>query len=107
VSKKIKMYVEMEVTISQGLALQAMFEHWNFLSNMGSSRLVAFFVDGDGNFHPKVTTSFSEVIPELTKELKEKAMIGTMEGEVPFGGAKFDFDPIAWKLDELYGEGVF
>ena len=34
-SKRIKMNIEMDVTVPQALALQSMFEYWNILANMG------------------------------------------------------------------------
>ena len=39
----------MQVTTSQALALQAMFTHWNKLATWGGSRMIGFYVDGDGN----------------------------------------------------------
>jgi len=68
---KITMNVKLQVTISQAVAMKEMFERWNFLSNIGSSRHVSFFVDGDGNFHPKVEITFSEGMPDFTEEQKE------------------------------------
>ena len=61
-----KLLIEMDVTTSQGLALQAMFEYWNYLANIGSSRMISFYVDGDGNFKPNCQINFSEPMPELT-----------------------------------------
>lgn len=95
-SEKIKMKVEMEVTIPQALALQAMFKHWNRLGSWGSSRFISFFVDGDGNFRPNASWFFSERIPELTEELETAAIVED-DGN---GNLKFDFDSIAWKLRE-------
>lgn len=91
---KIKMTVEMNVTKAQGLTLQAMFEHWNRLSIIGSSRHIAFCVDGDGNFHPKCKISFDAEMPELTDELRKIAVVGDADGN-----KVFDFDPIAWKIN--------
>ena len=99
--KKIKMTVTMDVTIPQGLALKAMFEHWNRLANIGSSREVAFYADGDGNFRPEVECEFSEKVPELTDELSELARIHADDsGKDRFGSpmALFDFDAISWKI---------
>lgn len=91
---RIKMTIEMEVTPAQGLALQAMFEHWNFLSNIGSSRDVGFHVDGDGNFHPKCSVKFDSNIPELTDEFRKISVIKDKNGN-----RVYDFDPIAWKIN--------
>jgi hypothetical protein len=92
---KIKMRVEMEVTKPQAIALQAMFAYWNQLSSMGSSRYIAFFVDGDGNFHPKCDVSFNKRMPLLTSEMREAAVVEDIHGD-----RKYDFDPIAWMLHE-------
>jgi hypothetical protein len=97
-SKRVKMTVEMDVTVAQGLALQAMFKHWNRLASWGSSRMVAFYVDGDGNFKPKCNVTFSEEMPELTEDLEKAALIaGDAKGNTTADFA-FDFDPVAWKL---------
>lgn len=88
------MTITMQVTESQALALQAMFAHWNTLSSMGSSRNVAFMVDGDGNFHPKCLVSYSKNISKLTDELKEAA-VSNDDGN---GNVTFDYDGIAWRL---------
>lgn len=95
-NERIKMLVEMEVTKAQGLALKAMFEYWNTLSNIGSSRDVAFYCDGDGNFHPKCKVIFDGNIPELTDELRKLAV------KTEHNGNRFyDFDNIGWKLIDM------
>ena len=91
---KIKMTIEMEITPAQGLALQAMFEYWNYLSGIGSSRRVAFYVDGDGNFRPECSVKFKGKIPELTDELRGIAVVKEHDGD-----RIYDFDPIAWKIN--------
>lgn len=65
-NERIKMTVTMDVTISQALALRAMFEYWNHCSKVGSSREIGFYVDGDGDFHPCCEVTFSRPIPKLT-----------------------------------------
>jgi len=90
----MKMIVEMKVTIPQGLSLQAMFEYWNFLSNIGSSRNIGFYVDGDGNFHPNCQIKFDTEIPKLTDELRKIAVVKEYDGNRIYG-----FDPIAWKIN--------
>ena len=95
------MTVTMDVTIPQALALQAMFEHWNRLAGLGSSREVAFYADGDGNFRPRAQFEFSEEIPELDDELRNIAKRQPEDsGKDRFGSpmASFDFDSIAWRL---------
>ncbi len=93
---RIEMTVKLQVTPAQGLALQAMFEHWNTLSAVGCSRNISFFVDGDGNFHPKIDIEFSEEVEELTEELRKKAVCNN-DGNGELG---FDFDRIAWALNK-------
>lgn len=95
----------MDVTIPQGLALKAMFDHWNRLANIGGSREVAFYADGDGNFRPEAECKFSEDVPELDDELRELARIGDDDSGTDRHGspmALFDFDAIAWKIGYGY-----
>lgn len=94
-SDKVQLTVKMEVTVAQALALEAMFEYWNNLGSMGSSRNVAFFVDGDGNFQPNCKVSFEGEVPKLTDELREKAISEEVDGD-----RIYDFDVIAWSLTE-------
>lgn len=100
-SKRIEMVVTLDVTVPQALALQAMFEHWNSLSSMGSSREVSFYVDGDGNFHTHAKCKFSEEIPELDNHLRDLAELSDENSGKDIAGspiATFDFDRIAWHL---------
>lgn len=94
-NEKIEMIVRMEVTPAQGLALQAMFDHWNKLASWGCSRMIGFYCDGDGNFHPNCKIEFSENMPELTDELRKAASVEDDGNQT----INFDFDPIAWRLD--------
>ncbi len=105
-SRKIEMTVTLDVTVPQALALQAMFDHWNSLSSMGSSRVVSFYVDGDGNFHTHAKCKFSEEIPELDNHLRDLAELAG-EGLIDTAGspvASFDYNSIAWTLGKGYGE---
>ena len=95
-NNRIKMTIDMEVTVPQALALQAMFEYWNVLASQGSSRHVSFFVDGDGNFKPKCKIGYSDQIPELTDELRNLAIVDGIQT----GDRKYDFDLIAWNLGD-------
>lgn len=100
-SKRIKMMVLMEVTIPQALALQSMFEYWNQLAGLGASREVAFYADGDGNFHPEAEYLFSEAVPELTDDLAKLAKVSYDDsGRDSYNRpqALFDFDAIAWRI---------
>lgn len=93
---RVEMTVSLQVTPAQGLALQAMFEHWNKLASWGSSRRIAFFVDGDGNFKPKAKVQFSKNLPDLTEEMKSRSVVDGQNS----GDLLFDFDPIAWMLHD-------
>jgi hypothetical protein len=73
-----------------------MFEHWNKMSSWGCSRPISFYVDGDGNFHPKAEVEFSRPVPELTEGLAKKAVCRD-DGD---GNLGFDFDGIAWALHD-------
>ena len=97
-AERLTLTVEMSVTVPQALALQAMFEYWNFLGSAGSSRKVAFYVDGDGDFQPRCKVSTDQPIPTLTKEMHKEAIIEDVNGN-----RVYDFDPIAWLLHELKG----
>ena len=92
---KTKITIDLEVTEAQGLALQAMFEYWEHLSNIGASRFVAFYVDGDGDFHPKSKISFSDEITLLTDEMRKIAVVSDDDGN-----RKYDYDGIDWLLDK-------
>ena len=96
-TERLEMTVRMQVTPAQALALQAMFKHWNRLAGWGSSRMIGFFVDGDGNFKPKCEMVFSEPLPELTDELAKAAIVSD-DGN---GTLNFDFDGVAWRLHDL------
>jgi hypothetical protein len=98
-SEKIKINIEMEVTIPQALALQAMFKYWDYLGQAGGSREVAFYIDGDGDFRSKSKVSFSKDIPELTEEMEKMAVIKDKNGD-----RTYDYDPIAWHLRKLREE---
>ena len=95
--ERLEMTVKMQVTPAQALTLQAMFKHWNLLAGWGSSRMIGFYVDGDGNFKPKCECSFSVPLPELTEEL-EKLAQAKNDGH---GNIDFDFDGMGWKLRDL------
>jgi len=94
--ERLEMTVKMQVTPAQALALQAMFNHWNLIANWGSSRMIGFFVDGDGNFKPKCEVMFSAPMPELTAEL-ERAAVTSDDGN---GTRNFDFDGVARRLND-------
>ena len=95
------MTVDLEVTVPQALALKAMFDYWNQLSGRGSSRFVGFYVDGDGDFHPKVECTFDKILPELTDRIREISVQKDEEGD-----RMYDYDGIACHLDSLVQDAV-
>src|SRR3990167_10177842 len=85
------------LTRAQAIALHAMFEHWRYLGAVGSSRIVSFMVDGDGNFRPKPEVIFTVNNPYdgLTEERRRELL------DIARGGEDaFDFDPVAWALHD-------
>lgn len=89
-NKRLTMTVRLQVTKAQALALHAMFRHWNFLSGIGSSSHVSFFVDGDGNFHPRCEVWFDRRVPELTEVIRDASVIDPQMAD-----DSFDFDQVA------------
>lgn len=85
--------IKMEATSAQALALKAMFDYWTYLGKVGSSRYVSFMVDGDGDFHPNCEFSSEKELPELTEELRKKAVVKDENGN-----RKYDYDGIAWEI---------
>lgn len=82
----ITMTAKFSVTEAQAVALKEMFEKWNELSAIGSSRYVAFMVDGDGNFHPNIQMEFTKSLCSS----KNKAFVCEENGTL-----YYDFDFIA------------
>ncbi len=77
----------------QRLAIEDMLAYWRE-SNRGYSRWMAFFVDGDGNFRPKITVN-----GEPPKHQTEIEPGHFWTGKEPWRGEyRMDFDAIAWKL---------
>lgn len=93
--ERFRMTVTLAVTEPQALALWAMFKHWNRLGGVGASRMVSFYCDGDGDFHPHAEVSFDREVTKLTPELEALAVVSKETDEWQ---RKFDYDPIAWKL---------
>ena len=94
-NKKIKMTIKMDVTIPQGLALQAMFEDWNLHSSIGKSKRISFFCDGDGTFHPNCKIMFNKKMPLLTDKLRKLTIVKNTHQEIVY-----DSDPITWEISK-------
>ncbi len=80
----------MSVTKAQAVTLRAMFDYWNQLASWGSSRKVAFYVDGDGNFHPKCRVVGA---PEISENHRKLAILEDIDGH-----RVYDFDNVAWSM---------
>lgn len=89
----MKLTVEIDnLTEPQAIALEDMFATWHSLGSMGSSRWTAFYADGDGNFHPKITVNGRK--PQITDLISRDRVWPKGHN----GDYKIDFDAIAWKL---------
>ena len=96
-SEKLSMTVVIDhITPAQAIALDAMFRRWVELGQEGSSRMVGFYADGDGNFRPSVTAAFSD--DPYPTGLDEAARADLRES-ADTGDEEFDFGGVAWKLD--------
>jgi len=93
----VSMKIELSnLTKAQAIAIEEMFAIWKDLSSVGSSRYVAFFADGDGNFHP--TIAINDKLPtHKGNEVMGKDYF--IEQTVTKTSAYWvDFGPITWKL---------
>mgnify|MGYP000858997142 FL=1 len=89
----MKMLIEIEnLTEAQKIALEDMFATMVNLGNIGASRWVCFYSDGDGNFRPKIIVDGKK--PEFTKLL-------TKEDRWKNDEYRIDFDKIAWLLRDI------
>lgn len=93
--ERVKLTVTMEVSAPQAYALQEMFKWWNFCGKAGMSRKVAFFVDGDGDFHPNCEVKTEPALPDLPKEQAHIAIV-----EDNHGHRLYDYDGIGYSLHD-------
>ena len=106
----IELTVTMQLKPAQAIAMAAMFDHWNYLSSVGSDRYVAFYVAGDGDFHPKCKVSynidpmtFNQNPMQTLENLKKMALAIPSEAkQMPSDSRFFDFDSIAWSMHPPY-----
>lgn len=68
--EKIKFTITCEMTRRWLPHFLAMLKYMMFLGNIGSSRMVSFYSDGDGDFRPKF--SWDPLLPSDAKPVKEK-----------------------------------
>ena len=77
------------LTKPQEEAIKTMLRLWEYLGNVGYSRKVSFYADGDGNFNPKIFVDGKK--PEFYKFKDGRAY--PKENKQ---GYIIDFDDIAW-----------
>ena len=85
---KIEIVID-NLTKAQLLALYQYFKNWKRLCNIGSSKNMSFFVDGDGNLHPDIHMKLPGYIT-VDEILLAKECYG--------GKSEIDFDKIAKEL---------
>lgn len=83
------MDVRFHVDKEQAKALTAFFNYWTYLGGVGSSRVVGFNVDGDGNFQPNCQIMTSEPLGVMTNEEKAAVII-----EDNGGDRLYDYDAL-------------
>lgn len=97
--QNVDMCVEFkDLTKSQALALKLFFNDWVININRGHSSFIAFMVDGDGNFRPKIRVSTNTMLPEISNDIimvAHKSIDHTKRVD-----CLVDFDGIAWLLDK-------
>jgi len=89
----------MEVSEAQALALQAMFDHWTFLGNIGSSREIGFMVGGGWDFRPDCKISVDGDVRPLSDTVARIAGQNKTSG---YGNRTFDYNTI----NALIREGI-
>ena len=91
---KVSLTVQIHnLTVSQLLTLKEFFKYWEYLGKIGSSREVAFYCDGDGNFRPTIEFKQSSKVPELTDVEKQLTIKHDHNGD-----RLYDFDNLAWSF---------
>lgn len=84
------------LTLAQKIAIEDLFATWLFLGKIGASRWTNFFVDGDGNFHPKIKVNREK--PKTTDLIGREKVWTTWENGQPGHTYQIDYDKIAWEL---------
>lgn len=98
-----KMVIEIDnLTTAQKLAIEDLLATWSALGSMGSSRWTAFFADGDGNFHPKITVDGEKAeqckLGDREQRWRDAAFSTRDGGAISTDMYMIDFDEIAWAL---------
>lgn len=82
------------LTKAQELAVIDMLAQWSYNGGVGHSAYVAFYADGDGNFHPKI-------LVDGEKPKHYKMSDGNWAGKEKDAIYKIDFDLIARDLGRM------
>jgi len=97
--KKVDLTIKLpNIKLDHAAALVKMFESMKILGNMGGSRWVCFYSDGDGNFRPKPEFEFSNNEKDI---LEFSNLVNFWDEEKD--EYRIDFDAIAWKA---YHNGI-
>jgi hypothetical protein len=85
------------LTEAQAITLVKMAKIMEYCGQIGASRTVSFFADGDGDFCPKVDYTTSDPLRFTEKKLVlDLEIMQAMENGSNF---KLDYDDTAWQLD--------
>jgi len=97
VSKKTHtVCVTMSVTKAQAIALREMFDYWTYLGHIGASRMVGFFVDGDGDFQPECQFVSDPPLDNISDKVRQAAIKNERDGNY----RNYDFDGVSCLLDD-------
>lgn len=77
--KDITLHIEATMPERWASELLGMLNHMEKLGQVGVSRKIVFFSDGDGDFRPKFFFSSESLMPDMS------AGIGRINGDVFFG----------------------
>lgn len=86
------------VTPAQAIALDRMVAQMRTLSAIGSSRYVAFYADGDGNFRPRIKVHMTPDPYGDRSEMERNVLANKAEVKADGDTIFIDFDPVAWAL---------
>ena len=86
----MKISIEIDnIDKAQAIALESLLDIMVYLGNVGGSKWVCFYADGDGNFHPKITIDGKKV--EHTKLIDPESLWIDNEYRIDFDSL---YDPL-------------
>ena len=85
-----------DVSKAQAITLVKMAKIMEWCGQVGTSRNVTFFADGDGDFRPKVTYEATE---DISYDNKLAIDIDIMTAQEKSSDFKLDYDSVAWQID--------